>query len=63
MNKDKELELLKSFKKRSGWSYDRLSKEMGVHHQTVQSWFVGKYRPGNLARKVINEFIEKQKGG
>ena len=63
MKKQDELDLLKDFKEKSGWSYDRISKEVGIHYQTVQSWFIGKYRPGNLARKAIREFLEKQKGG
>jgi len=62
MGEDKELGLLKKFKERSGWSYDRISKEIGIHHQTVQGWFIGKYKPGQLSRKAIREFLEKQKG-
>jgi len=62
MDEDKELGLLKKFKERSGWSYDRISKEIGIHHQTVQGWFTGKYRPGQLSRKAIREFLAKQKG-
>jgi len=61
MEKDKELELLKKFKAQSGWSYDRLSKEIGIHHQTIQGWFTGKYKPGNMARNLIRSFLEKQK--
>jgi ribosome-binding protein aMBF1 (putative translation factor) len=62
MDKDYELELLKKFKARTGWSYDRLSKEIGIHYQTVQGWFTGKYKPGQLSRKAIREFLAKQKG-
>ncbi len=62
MDTDKELMLLKKFKARSGWSYDRISKEIGIHHQTVQGWFTGKYKPSQLSRKAIREFLEKQKG-
>lgn len=61
MEKDKELGFLKKFKERSGWSYDRISKEIGIHHQTVQGWFTGKYKPSQLSRKAIHEFLEKQK--
>ncbi len=59
---DKELEELKKFKKRSGWSYDRISKELGIHSQTVVGWFAGKYKPGNLARNLLREFLKRQKG-
>ena len=62
MDKGTELELLRKFKERSGWSYDRISKEIGIHHQTVQGWFTGKYKPGQLSRKAIREFLAKQKG-
>jgi len=62
MHKENELELLKKFKARSGWSYDRLSKEIGIHHQTVQGWFTSKYMPGQLSRRAIREFLAKQKG-
>ncbi|MBE3143935.1 MAG: helix-turn-helix domain-containing protein [Planctomycetes bacterium] len=62
MDKDKELKLLRKFKERSGWSYDRISKEIGIHHQTVQGWFTGKNKPGQLSRKAIREFLAKQKG-
>jgi hypothetical protein len=58
-----ELGLLRKLKKRSGWSYDRISKEIGIHHQTVQGWFTGKNNPGQLSRKAIREFLKKKKGG
>ena len=60
---DHELDGLKKFKEKSGWSYDRISKELGVHSQTVVGWFAGKYKPGNLARNLVRKFLEKQKGG
>ena len=53
---DKELDKLKRFKKNSGWSYDRISKELGIHSQTVVGWFAGKYKPGNLTRNLVREF-------
>ena len=61
MIKNNEVERLKKFKEWSGWSYDRISKEIGAHHQTVLSWLTGKKKPGGLSRKAIREFREKQK--
>jgi len=55
-----ELELLKRFKKKSGWSYDRLAKGIGVHYQSVQTWFIGKSQPGNLARRAIRDFLKRE---
>ena len=63
MFKNNEAELLRVFKEKSGWSHDRLSKEIGVHHQTIQGWLTGKKKPRGLSRKAIREFLEKQKGG
>ncbi|MDD8014065.1 MAG: hypothetical protein PHX45_00110 [Acidobacteriota bacterium] len=60
--KDKELNGLIKFKKKSGWSYDRISKELGIHSQTVVGWFSGKNKPGNLTRNLIREFLEKKEG-
>ncbi len=63
MHKDNEVEELKKFKNKSGWSYDRISKEIGAHHQTVLSWLTDKKKPGGLSRKAIRDFLDKQKGG
>lgn len=63
MKSNNEVELLKRFKEESGWSYDRISKEIGAHHQTVLSWLTDKKKPGGLSRKAIRDFLEKQKGG
>lgn len=57
MEKFNELEMLKKFKEKSGWSYDRISKKIGVHHQTIQGWFSGKYKPSQLARKALRSFL------
>ena len=52
-----EVELLKTFKKNSGWSYEKIAREIGVHSQAVQGWFSGKYKPNNLSRKAIRAFL------
>jgi len=64
MDKDQALKELRKFKRASGWSYDRIAKEMGVHTQTVTGWFQGKYKPSALALSVIEAFLKiHQKGG
>jgi len=57
MEKFDDLDMLKKFKEKSGWSYDKISKEIGVHHQTIQGWFSGKYNPSQLARKALRSFL------
>lgn len=57
MNEIKELEMLKEFKTKSGWSFEKIAQEIGVSHQTVMAWFSGKYTPNNLSRKAIKAFL------
>lgn len=52
-----ELEMLKKFKQKSGWSYEKLAREIGVHSQTVQGWFSGKYKPSLIAKKLLRTFL------
>ena len=58
-----EVKRLKAFKRKSCWNYERIAHEIGVHSQAVQAWFSGKYRPNNLSRKAINEFLKRQASG
>jgi transcriptional regulator with XRE-family HTH domain len=62
MNKDEALRELKKFKKSSGWTYDRIAREMGVHTQTVTGWFQGKYKPSALALPRIEAFLRAHQG-
>ena len=59
MEKISELEELKKFKKRSGWSYQKISSLMGVHSQTVVYWIKGKYNPSMEARNKIRRFLKE----
>ena len=52
-----EVEMLRKFKKDTGYSYDRLSKELGVHYRTVYLWMSGKSKPSNMAKRIIRQFI------
>ena len=58
-NKNQELEELKEFKKRSGWSYEKIGTRMGVHPQTIVFWITGKHKPSKLARKSIRTFLDE----
>ncbi len=60
---EKEVQLLKRFQEKEGWSYVRIAKEIGVHYQSVVAWFACRKVPGNLASKAIREFLKKQRGG
>ena len=61
MNKKKkeipEIERLRSFKKRSGWSYQKLGQYMGIHSQTIYFWMSGKHQPSGLAFEKIRRFL------
>lgn len=57
MKGKEELELLKEFKERSGWSHQKLANHLGIHHQTIQGWFSGKYKPSKLAKEKIQHFL------
>jgi len=57
MDKNQAIKELKKFKKTSGWSYDRIAREMGVHTQTVVGWYQGKYKPSLLALPRIEAFL------
>lgn len=60
---EKEVQLLRKFREKSGWSYARIADGIGVHYQSVVAWFMGRKIPGNLASKAIREFLAKQKKG
>lgn len=52
-----EIEQLINFKKKSGWSYQKLANEIGVHYQTVIAWFTKGAKPSPLAKKAIRRFL------
>lgn len=57
MKEKGELELLKEFKEKSGWSYQKLANHLGVHYQTLMGWFSGKYKPSLMALEKIRHFL------
>lgn len=53
----KEIEDLREFKKRSGWSDDKISAKLGVSAQSIRNWLKGRNTPSELAKKAIREFL------
>jgi transcriptional regulator with XRE-family HTH domain len=53
----KELELLRAFKKESGWTYVRIGNAMGVNPMSVYHWLRGTRAPSPMARRVIRAFV------
>jgi DNA-binding transcriptional regulator YiaG len=62
MDKDEAVKALKKFKRESGWSYDRIAREMGIHSQTVSGWGRGLYKPSLLAMPLLETFLKTHKG-
>jgi len=57
MNEKNYLELLREFKKSSGWNYQKLSNHLGVHYQTIVGWLIGQYKPSLMALEKIKKFL------
>lgn len=57
MKEKSDLELLKEFKKSSGWSYQKLASHLKVHYQTVISWCLGTNSPSPLALERIQKLL------
>jgi transcriptional regulator with XRE-family HTH domain len=52
-----EVGWLKKFKKESGWTFEELAAEIGLHPITIKKWFAGDTKPSKLARKVLIAFM------
>ena len=63
MRESNDVERFKKFKKDSGYSYDKLSKALGVHHRTVYQWLSGKTKPSPMGGRCIKEFLKKYHQG
>jgi len=57
MEKFDEVEQLVAFKKKHGWSYEKLAHGIGVHSQTIAAWFNKGAKPTPLVRKAIRTFL------
>jgi len=58
MEERNEVDTLMEFKENSGWSYEKIANEIGVHSQAVQAWYRG-VKPNNLTKNAIREFLRK----
>ena len=52
-----ELDQLKEFKKKSGWTYPKISELMGVHEQTIVFWITNKHKPSPMGKEKIKTFL------
>lgn len=58
MKESNEVEMLRKFKKNSGYSYNKIGKALGVHYRTVYLWISGKSRPSPLAKERLKKFLK-----
>ena len=54
-----EVEELRRFKEKSGWSYEKIGLRMGIHSQTIVFWLTGKHKPSKLALNALCSFLEE----
>ena len=54
-----EVENLKEFKEKSGWTYQRIAHLMGVHYQSIVNWIGGACKPSRMAIEKIKMFLDK----
>lgn len=61
MNKleTEEIRRLRIYKSKSGLSFDKLGKLLDCHSLTIYHWFHGHQRPSDMAKKLINAFLDK----
>jgi transcriptional regulator with XRE-family HTH domain len=57
MEEIKEVEMLRDFKNKSGWSFEKIARQIGVSHQSVMAWINRGVKPNPLARKAIKAFL------
>lgn len=52
-----EIDKLRKFKEKSGWSYLKVANLMGVAIQSIINWLNGTYKPSNMAKEKIRKFL------
>lgn len=57
MNINEDIEKLRSFKERSGWSYKKISKHMKIHPMTIYGWLSGKHSISDIAVDRLRRFL------
>ena len=58
MKKVFEVEALRGFKNRSGWSYPKMAKHLKVHPQTIYNWLAGKHAASPMGIERIKKFLK-----
>lgn len=59
MNKQIYIDSLIQFKKKSGWSFQKIANLMGVNTQTLINWHSGKFKPSPMAIEKIQKFLNE----
>lgn len=54
-----EVERLRTYKEKSGLSYDKIGHGLGVHSQTVYLWLIGKHKPSQMAKRLIRNYLNR----
>ena len=54
--------MLKRFKEETGWSFDRLARELDIPVSTVTAWVQGKRNPSSSAVAFIMSYLKKKRG-
>lgn len=57
MAQNPDIEKLRSFKERSGWSYKKIGSHMKIHPQTLYGWLSGQHKPSDIAKDRLRNFL------
>lgn len=60
---NKDIMDIKGLRIRLGLTQDELAHRLGVSWSTIARWEAGKGKPSKLAKRAIEELIEKEKVG
>lgn len=52
-----EIKALQAYKEKSGLSYGKLGRDVGVHAMTIYNWFRGFQQPSDMALRIVREFL------
>jgi len=55
----KEIKTLLDFKEESGFSYEKLGRDIGVSNMTIYRWCKGYQEPSLMAKKLIKNYLLK----
>ncbi|OGP59388.1 MAG: hypothetical protein A2V67_12635 [Deltaproteobacteria bacterium RBG_13_61_14] len=57
MTKQGTVKQLKAYKEKTGFSNARLAAEIGVHKLTLTLWLEGKFKPSNMAERLVENYL------